>query len=132
VSTGAKRQGWDEGTRSGTLAVMSRPRRLDSAAPERNVVGLLSPWCPWDARRDISDGHDGFAYQYGGVYLLAHFSRPPRNQPADPLDDRIVYIGEGRHLGRRWYQFERSAKRGFSGHSGGHSYLEWARWNKIR
>lgn len=110
---------------------MPRPKRLDSASPERNVVGSLSPWCRWDARRSITDGHDGVAYEYGGVYLLAHLGAAPAGVPADPCDDRIVYIGEGSHLGRRWYQFERSAKRGLPGHSGGHSYRVWAKRNKV-
>ena len=99
--------------------------RLDADAPEPNVAEDFSPWFPWAARLTIPDGHGGHVHEYGGVYLLAHFVGAPPVGPASMLDDAIVYVGEGGHLKRRWYDFERSAFHGHNGHSGGHSHRTW-------
>ena len=75
-------------------------------------------------------------HAYGGVYILAHFEKRVPRGPADHLDDRVIYVGEGNHLGRRWYQFERSAFHELPGHSGGHSHRRWcetsgAQWKSL-
>jgi hypothetical protein len=55
------------------------------------------------------------------VYVLAHLdARVPRGA-ADPVDQRIIYVGEGGWFKRRWYSFQRSIAE-HAGHSGGHSY----------
>jgi hypothetical protein len=110
--------------------------RLDADAPEPNVASHFSSWVPWGQRLTIPDGHGGHAHEYGGVYLLAHFDDAPAAGPANALDDAIVYVGEGGYLKRRWYDFERSAYLGVSGHSGGHSHRAWreksgARWETL-
>ena len=74
----------------------------------------------------MPDGHGGLVHEYGGVYILAHFANAAPAGPADFLDDAVVYVGEGAYLKRRWYDFERSANLGLSGHSGGHSHRAWA------
>lgn len=99
--------------------------RFDADAPEPNVTGYFSPWFAWSQRLTIPDGHGGHVHHYGGVYVLAHFVDTPPGGPADVLDNAIVYVGEGGRLQRRWYDFERSALHGLSGHSGGHSHREW-------
>jgi hypothetical protein len=99
--------------------------RLDADAPEPNVAGHFSSWVPWRDRLTIPDGHSGHVHDYGGVYLLAHFRGETPAGAADLLDDAIVYVGEGGHLKRRWYDFERSAHVGVAGHSGGHSHRRW-------
>lgn len=87
----------------------------------KNTFRKFSPWVRWGEREALVDS-DGNAYStYPGVYLLAHFARIP-SAPADYLSKEIIYVGEGKLLGRRWYDFERSATLGNSGHSGGHSY----------
>lgn len=99
--------------------------RLDADAPEANVASEFSSWVPWAQQHTIPDGHGGHVHEYGGVYLLAHFDVMPPLGPANILDDAIVYVGEGSYLKRRWYDFERSAYHGLSGHSGGHSHRAW-------
>jgi hypothetical protein len=76
--------------------------------PHENVLRGFSPWCVWEARDKLAVDADDYVAAYSGVYVLAHFDgRPPRGA-ADPLDRRIIYIGEGGVLGRRWYNFQRS------------------------
>jgi hypothetical protein len=99
--------------------------RFDVDAPEPNIAGEFTPWFPWSARLKMPDGFGGHVHEYGGVYVLAHFPGAVPSGPADFLDDAVVYVGEGAHLMRRWYEFERSAYHGLSGHSGGHSHRAW-------
>lgn len=101
-------------------------KRLDANLPERNIAAHFTPWFPWCDRRTMSDGHGDYVHKYGGVYLLAHFIDDVHKGSADFLHDAVIYIGEANHLGRRWYQFERSARHGSAGHSGGHSHRAWA------
>ncbi len=58
-----------------------------------------------------------------GVYLLAHFERKPSGR-ANFTSDRIVYIGEttSQTILKRLYQFQRSAFKKKTSHSGGGSY----------
>ena len=105
--------------------------RLDADAPEPNVAGHFSSWVSWEHRQAIPDDHGGYVHKYGGVYLLAHFASAPPQGPADVLHDAIVYVGEGKHLKQRWYQFERSAYLGLSGHSGGASHRTWREQSRI-
>ena len=57
-----------------------------------------------------------------GVYLLAHFRKPPRGR-ANPRAQEIVYIGETcNSLRSRWNQFRRSAFESKGGHGGGDTY----------
>lgn len=100
-------------------------KRLDADAPEQNVVGHFSCWFPWRKRLEIPDGYGGHAHEYGGVYLLGHFEGAAPRGPARIGDDAIVYVGEANQLGRRWYDFERSALHARFGHSGGHRHREW-------
>jgi hypothetical protein len=84
----------------------------------------FTAWAPWAKRSELrtrrwGDRVDG----YGGVYLLSH-DPAPTDTPADPLGGNIIYVGEGGWLQRRWGYFERSARDGKDGHSGGHSYRE--------
>lgn len=80
---------------------------------------VFTSWKPWAQRGNI--GNAGGP----GVYLLAHI---PQGQvpagPASPLDEHIVYIGETHRqtLGRRWSDFDRSARTGNRGHAGGRTY----------
>jgi hypothetical protein len=77
----------------------------------------FSKWVKWDNREVLEDS------DYPGVYLLAHFDIMP-NEPADPITEQIIYIGEtcNQNLQKRWYQFNRSAFEGKFGHSGGATY----------
>jgi len=70
------------------------------------------------------------------VYLLSHrdAAEDAGEDAADPLDEHIIYVGEGRLLRRRWRDFERSALRRQNGHSGGHSYFDefgTRQWNSL-
>ncbi len=81
---------------------------------------VFTAWKRWDERENIENA------ERTGVYLLAHFpGRPPnRSEPACPLDDHIVYIGEAHKqtLRKRWSDFNRSAQTGKRGHAGGRTY----------
>jgi hypothetical protein len=83
------------------------------------IARRLSPWTAWKLRNQISGS------RFPGVYLLAHLETIP--DFADPLDRRIIYIGEthsaNADLKWRWREFNRCAfgvKDG--GHSGGNTY----------
>ena len=91
------------------------PRNLQSDPALRRLP--FSRWTTWVQRHEI-DLADA-----PGVYLLGRFDRPPPPE-VNPLDQRVLYIGETaqQSLRRRWYQFERSAFQGKSGHSGGRTY----------
>lgn len=100
---------------------MASVEDFDQGAPERNFFRQFTAWTPWSKRDALPDGHGFKVGEYAGVYLLAHFDKPPSG-PAEHTHAEILYVGEGQWLGRRWYQFERSARLGLGGHSGGHSY----------
>ncbi len=80
---------------------------------------VFTAWTPWEDRDVLRSAG------LPGVYLLAHFASVPQGL-ADPLAEEIVYIGEtcGNSLKGRWYQFDRSAFHGKTGHSGGYTYRE--------
>ena len=78
----------------------------------------FSRWFPWKDRNDIPD------VSLPGVYALAHFRRPPQGV-ADPLDYRVRYIGQSCCRGGvkgRLNLFDRSARTGRKGHSGGKTF----------
>lgn len=79
----------------------------------------FSHWARWSDQK-LLKGTDS-----PGVYLLAHFRKAPAG-PADALARQVIYIGEtcNNSLLGRWRQFDRSAFRGKSGHSGGKTYRE--------
>jgi hypothetical protein len=95
-------------------------KQLGISVPDENVLNVFTPWIPWNDRSAFDV--DGWPLgTYSGVYVLAHFdTRRPRGF-ADPVDRRIIYVGEGGWFQRRWYNFQRSIG-GHAGHSGGHSY----------
>ncbi len=77
----------------------------------------FTAWAPWAQRGGLA------GVDRPGVYLLARFrSEPPPK--ADPLDASVLYIGETvrQRLGKRWYDFARSAFKKKDGHSGGWAY----------
>lgn len=98
---------------------MSSLRELGFAIPAENVRAEFTPWLRWDRREFPIEGYP--LHEYSGVYVLAHFDSPPPEGHANPVDPRVIYVGEGAWLGRRWYSFERSVARK-PGHSAGHSY----------
>jgi hypothetical protein len=84
----------------------------------------FSPWVRWCDRNKPNKLTDT---DKPGVYLLAKFpdTFPDPAEPADPLADQVIYIGETcTSLTRRWSMFERSAFQGKFGHSGGATYRE--------
>jgi hypothetical protein len=100
---------------------MSSVGDFDVGAPQRNFFREFTPWTPWSKREETPDGHGFRVHEYAGIYLLAHFDKPPPGA-AVHTQPEILYVGEGLWLRRRWNQFERSARLGLGGHSGGHSY----------
>lgn len=108
-----------------------------NVAAVTNFVAGFSEWFPWARRLEIPDGRSSRAAVHGGVYLLAHFSPSVPAGAANHLDDNVFYVGESNDLRGRWYKFERSANKGLSGHSGGHSYRGWSvshphkRWEDV-
>jgi hypothetical protein len=78
---------------------------------------VFSRWTRWADRMTV-DGIDA-----PGVYLLAHFKKPPLGN-ADPQTREVIYIGEtcDQSLKKRWRQFHRCAFEGKEGHSGGKTY----------
>ena len=101
---------------------MASLKDLGFLIPGENVRQDFTRWVPWTNRLDEPEtGHP--LHEYSGVYLLAHIEGKAPDGSADPTDARVIYVGEGGHLGRRWYNFQRSVG-ARSGHSGGHSYRE--------
>lgn len=77
----------------------------------------FTTWLPWRDRGQLLGG------DRPGVYLLAHFdARPPTS--VNPCDAEVIYIGETcqQSLQERLRAFDRSARTGASGHSGGRTY----------
>ncbi len=95
---------------------------FDADANEKNSFRGFTSWVRWEDRAGLKDQWGYSIDEYGGVYLLAHFSESPPTGPADYLDPAVVHVGEGAWFRGRWRQFERSAFRALSPHSGGHSY----------
>src|SRR5688572_2027518 len=81
---------------------------------EPTVLG----WHRWDDAQKLPTA------KRAGVYLLAHFKKPP--SVVNPSDGNIVYIGEtcGQTLRQRWRQFARSAFLTKAAHSGGTTYSD--------
>jgi len=77
----------------------------------------FSEWFQWNKRTEIKN------IDFPGVYILAKFKEVPKGN-ADTNDKNIIYVGEtcDQTLKKRWYQFNNSAFRDKSGHSGGWSY----------
>ena len=73
-------------------------------------------WVPWAKRNDTTDSGKA------GVYLLGRFEASPP-EVVEPLSESVIYIGEtcDQTLGKRWYQFNRSAFEK-AGHSGGWTF----------
>ncbi len=86
---------------------------------------IFSNWTHWTERTKIS------GVDKPGVYVLAHFVKPPST--VDLQDGEIIYIGEthGQTLRSRWGQFHRCAFKGKEGHSGGITYRNLFREEKI-
>ncbi len=70
----------------------------------------MTPWTRWAERGKLPGA------KVGGVYLIASFeSSPP--ETVDPLDERIVCIGETGYLPSRLNQFNRSVFKGREEHN---------------
>lgn len=82
---------------------------------------IFSNWTKWMERTKISN------IKKPGVYVLAHFVKPPST--VDLQAKEIIYVGEthGQTLRDRWGQFHRCAFKGKKGHSGGRTY--WSLFN---
>lgn len=82
---------------------------------------IFSQWYSWSSRDDIS-----VLLSRPGIYLLAHSKHRAPTLNANSLPQQIIYIGEScnQTLTTRLNQFDRSARTGTSGHSGGKSYYE--------
>lgn len=78
---------------------------------------VFSDWTRWADRTSLS------RIDAPGVYVLAHFTKPPLGH-ADPTTHEVIYIGEtcDNSLKGRWYKFNLSAFEGKFGHSGGATY----------
>lgn len=101
---------------------MAKLSDLGISIPDENVQPEFTEWIPWASRYTV-DVDDYRLHTYSGVYVLAHLDGRVTRRSADPLDKRIIYIGEGSRLKKRWYAFERSIGE-HRGHSGGHSYRD--------
>lgn len=99
---------------------MASLRELGFEIPKENVRPEFTPWIPWTERLTVDE--EGYKlHEYSGVYLLAHIDGTPPRGDADPMDRRIIYVGEGGGFKQRWYNFQRSVGHK-PGHSGGHAY----------
>ena len=80
----------------------------------------FTPWVSWANRNSVLDKGKS------GVYLIGRFEKQAAPGPADPFDERVVYIGEssGERFQRRWDSFERSAFGAKARHRGGMRYKE--------
>ncbi len=77
----------------------------------------LTSWVPWERRTELP-GH-----RIPGIYALLQTDRDPQVGEADPLHERVIYIGEtGLPLVDRWRQFQRATRTGRGDHSGGNTY----------
>jgi hypothetical protein len=76
---------------------------FDKESPKKNSFRRFTPWVPWAKRAVLVDDDGCRIDKYGGVYLLATFTRAPKSGPADHLDPAIFYVGEAGKFGQRWY-----------------------------
>jgi len=89
---------------------------------------VFQAWTPWADRHSVHD------CERPGVYLLGRFDEEPPAPPVtvDPLDARVIYIGETcGQLRKRWRQFHRAAFEQKHGHSGGMTFAEQFCDNRI-
>jgi hypothetical protein len=80
----------------------------------------FTPWVSWGNRRSQPEKDES------GVYLIGRFEQQPPPGPADPFDERVVYIGESlsERFQGRWRSFGRAAFKGEGGNRGGKKYRE--------
>jgi hypothetical protein len=90
------------------------PKEIVVASLETPQI-IFSPWKAWEKPYSLP------GMVFSGVYLLAHLDDVPPG-PADPQDERIVYIGQTCNLEKRLRKFGRAASTGKGKHSGGHTY----------
>jgi hypothetical protein len=89
-----------------------------SAEMSRQIKQLpFTKWLPWSRRAHLP------GTKYPGVYMIGHFATPPQGNP-DPSSEEIIYIGQTTKgsLAGRWSKFDKSARTGRFGHSGGRNY----------
>ncbi len=101
---------------------MSWFKRCDPPAIWRFTIHKLpqfSPWTHWNHRDKLSERKGP------GVYVLGRFEEGAPNI-ADPVDERVLLVAEAHSqtLSDRWYQFQRCAFYGASGHSGGRTFYK--------
>ncbi len=97
---------------------------LHANSPRQSWFSEFSEWVPWAQRHTLRPPWpDDRLDRYGGVYVLAHLPDGVPLGAANYIDPAIEYVGEGKHLRRRWNDFERAAQGG-TGHSGGTSYFK--------
>ena len=97
-----------------SIVVTNFPR-IDIIFIMHDMVRDFTNWAPFMSRKE----REGLDLSCSGVYMLGYF---PKNKPRKPVvSNSIIYIGEtcGQKLCGRLEQFERSAKNGTGGHSGG-------------
>lgn len=82
-------------------------------------------WYDWSKREKIESSKEP------GVYLLAKdVASQELDKPANPLDKRIVYIGQTcgrkdvRSLQKRWKEFHNTVLKGEGNHAGGETYVK--------
>jgi hypothetical protein len=86
--------------------------RLPWASEVQNVVDGFVGWVPWAQRTTLAlpTGTHRLVVEYPGVYLFADFGGVLPEPGASYEDTAIFYVGEtGRSLGRRWYDYQRTA-----------------------
>jgi hypothetical protein len=68
---------------------------LSVPAPEPQIA--VSPWTPWAERESVYSTDWGWEHdhslEYGGVYVLGHFTKPPAASQQPHLDEEVIYIG---------------------------------------
>lgn len=82
----------------------------------KSILNKFTPWIRWSNRKDLD-------LSKPGIYLLGRFTvSAPTGKP--DFSSKLIYIGEtcGQKLGRRLYQFQRSAFLGIEAHSGGSTF----------
>lgn len=76
----------------------------------------FSKWYPWNKRDEKNIPN----IKKPGVYILAIFDNEPKDEPANPKEEHIIYIGETcRTLHTRLNQFDKAAFYSGKNHSGG-------------
>jgi len=89
-------------------------RRRDHENVPVMELPSFSQWVLWPQRYLLKDCN------HPGLYLLRRFDVEPRIR-LGPVDAELLYIGItcDRTLEKRWYEFDRSAYKRKTGHSGG-------------